>query len=65
VENPATWLALVQARASTGEMVMRKNNPPAALVQNEGDEPGGNRCENLTAGGETGARRDVPSIVVD
>jgi hypothetical protein len=34
-------------------------------MQNEGDEPGGNRCAELTAGSETGARRNIPSIVVD
>jgi hypothetical protein len=28
VENPATWLALVLARANTGETIMRKTNPP-------------------------------------
>ena len=32
---------------------------------NEGDEPGGDRCANLTAGSETGAQRDIPSIVAD
>jgi hypothetical protein len=34
-------------------------------MQNEGDEPGGNRCAELTAGSETGARRDIPSMVAD
>ena len=34
-------------------------------MQNEGDESGGDRCADLTAGSETGARRDIPSNVVD
>jgi hypothetical protein len=34
-------------------------------MQNGGDEPGGDSCADWTAGGETGARRDIPSIVVD
>jgi hypothetical protein len=34
-------------------------------MHNEGYEPGGDRCAELTAGIETGARRDIPSIVVD
>jgi hypothetical protein len=34
-------------------------------MQNEGDEPGGDRCAELTARSETGARRDISSIVVD
>jgi hypothetical protein len=65
VVNPGTWLALVQARAKTDERLMRKTNPPAALMQNEGDEPDGDRCAELTAGSDTGARRNIPSIVVD
>jgi hypothetical protein len=47
VENPDTWLALVQTR------------------QNEVDEQGGDRCAEVTAGSEIGARRDIPSIGVD
>jgi hypothetical protein len=34
-------------------------------MRNEVDEPGGDRCANSTAGSETGARRDIPSSVVD
>jgi gag-polyprotein putative aspartyl protease len=34
-------------------------------MKNEGDEPGGDRCAELTAGSETRARRNIPSIVVD
>ena len=34
-------------------------------MQDEGDEPGGDRCADLTAGSETGARRDIPSSVVE
>jgi hypothetical protein len=34
-------------------------------VQNEGDERVGDRCADLTAGSETGARHYIPSIVVD
>jgi hypothetical protein len=34
-------------------------------MQNEGDEMGGDRCADLTAGIETGARRNIPSIEVD
>jgi hypothetical protein len=65
VENPGAWLALVQEKEKTCERLMRKTNPPAALVQNDGDKPGGDRCAELTAGSEIGARRDIPSIVVD
>jgi hypothetical protein len=65
VENPGTWFALVQVRARTGEKLIRKKVPPAALVQNEGDEPGGKRRAELTAGGETGARRNGQSIGID
>ena len=32
-------------------------------MNNEGDEPGGNRGAELTAGKETGALRDIPSMV--
>jgi hypothetical protein len=34
-------------------------------MQNEGDEQGGDRFAVRTAGSETGARRNIPSIVVD
>jgi hypothetical protein len=34
-------------------------------MQNEGYEQGGDRCADLTAGSETGARRNIPSIAVD
>jgi hypothetical protein len=34
-------------------------------MQNEGDEPGGDRCAELTAGSETGARCNILSTVVD
>jgi hypothetical protein len=34
-------------------------------MQNEGDKSGGDRCAELTAGRETGSRRNIPSIVVD
>jgi hypothetical protein len=34
-------------------------------MHNDGDEPGSDRCAELTAGSETGARRKIPSIVVD
>jgi Aspartyl protease len=44
---------------------MRKTNPPAALMHNEGEKSGRDRCADLTAGSKTGARRDVPSILVD
>jgi hypothetical protein len=64
VENPGTWLALFQKRQNTGERLMRKTNPPAAFVQNEGNEQGGDRCVEETAGSATGARRDIPSIGV-
>jgi hypothetical protein len=30
VESPGTWFALVQARARTGEKLMRKTNPPGS-----------------------------------
>jgi hypothetical protein len=44
---------------------MMKNNPPAALNQNEGDKTGEDCCAELTTGSETGARRDIPHIMVD
>jgi hypothetical protein len=44
---------------------MKKTNPPAALVKNEGDEPGGKRRAELSARSETGVRRDGPSIGMD
>jgi hypothetical protein len=34
-------------------------------MQNEGDEPGGDRGAEVTAGIETGARRNIPSMVVN
>jgi hypothetical protein len=34
-------------------------------MQNEGDELGGDRCAELTAGSKTGARSNIRSIVVD
>jgi hypothetical protein len=49
VVNLGTWLVLV-ARANTGEPRMRKTNSPDALVKNEGNEPGGDRCADLTGG---------------
>jgi hypothetical protein len=65
VKNPGTWLVHVLASAKTGERLMRKTIPPADLVQNEGDETGGNSHEELIAGSETGARRDGQSIGMD
>jgi hypothetical protein len=44
---------------------MRETSPPAALVQNDGEKPGGDRCAELTAGSEAGSRRDISSIAVD
>jgi hypothetical protein len=41
---------------------MRKTNPLAAFMQNEGDEPGGHRFAELTTGSEAGARRNGQSI---
>jgi hypothetical protein len=65
VENPGTWRALVQAKAKTGERLMRKTNPPEALVQNEGDEPGVKIHAELTAGSETGGRLGDQAIGMD
>jgi hypothetical protein len=65
VKHPDTWIALVQARANTGERHMRKTNPPGGIVQKESEEPGVDRCGELTAGSETGVRRDIPSIGMD
>jgi hypothetical protein len=49
-----------QARRSCVKLI-----PPAALVQNEGEKPGGKRRAELSAGSETGARRDGQSIEMD
>jgi hypothetical protein len=51
-------------REKTGERLMRKLIFSEDLMQNEGEEPGGDRCADLTTGSETGPRHDIPSIVI-